>query len=80
MKRQYVIAFEKADTIPQVRCILAENAGQAKDYFHFTEPEARICGVREDSTDYAKRGCPMEEVPDNWQLIKKENPADTYSM
>ena len=70
MKKQYVVSFFK-DDVPQARAVLAESEQQAKDFFLEKEPTAVFYGATQDSTDYSKRGMPVETVPDGWTGIAK---------
>ncbi len=66
MKINFVISFVKND-VPQARIVKAENAEQARAWFEKNEPSAEIYGVSVDECNLAKRGCPVEEVPDGWK-------------
>lgn len=76
-KETYVVSFEK-NGVCQARLVQAHDEEQAKQYFASIEPKATIYGSKLDEVDYAKRGMPIETVPEGWEPeyrsnIKKQN-------
>lgn len=71
-KETYVVSFEK-DGVCQARLVQARDADQAKQYFSSIEPKAIVYGSKIDEVDYAKRGMPLESVPDGWKPEYKDN-------
>lgn len=70
MKKTFNISFEKNDVF-QARLCVAETEEQAKAYFEYIEPKARVIGIRENDEGY-KPGKPCETVPDNWETPEQK--------
>lgn len=79
MKELFRISYEK-NGVSQICLVKAETKEDAESYFKSLKPSAVVYDVTDANTDDVKPGCPIKEVPDNWEPVMGTYPNLTAAV